>query len=60
MRTKDDRPKRSGSGINTQYRPGYQKQGRPARVSKALIRNFLICTGDMVKDQFGLFLFWKT
>ena len=28
--------------------------------TQALIWNFLICIGNMIKDQFGLFLFSKT
>lgn len=34
-------------------------QGKVARVSHALIWNFPICTCEMNKDQFGLFLFSK-
>ena len=31
-------------------------RGRLVRASQALIQSFPICTSDMVKDQFGLFL----
>ena len=35
-------------------------QGRLVKASQTLIWNFPICIGDMVKAQFGLFLFSKT
>ena len=45
--------------LKIRLRSQCQIQDRLVRASQTLIKNFPIGIGDMIKDQFGLFLFYR-